>query len=171
MDRTQGVGPAVLPRRALLTGLLLAPPMLAGCSLGGFGFGLDADEAEPPDPLIALAAAARSDAELIAAALAANRGLTGRLQPLLDARTAHAEALDAEVTRLDPSRATARSDVPSPVPTAAPTAPPPDLATVRHAVLGSALSAATTVIDLPDGRIGLVAAVAACCSAYTEVLR
>lgn len=171
MDRTQGVGPAALPRRTLLIGLLLAPPMLAGCSLGGLGFGLGADEAEPPDPLIVLAAAARSDAEMITAALAATPALTERLKPLLDARTAHAQALDAEVARLDPSRATARGDVPSPAPTTAPTARPPDLATVRQAVLGSALSAATIAIDLPDGRIGLVAAVAACCSAYAEVLR
>jgi hypothetical protein len=153
-------GPAAAPgitRRQMLAGLLLLPPALAGCST--------ADVPEGPDPLIALADAARTDAALATAAIAASPALSDRVQPLVDARTAHAAALDIEVARLDTAR-------PSTTPTTAP-APahgPATLAEVRAAVLASGQAAATAALDLPVERVGLVASVAACCSAYAEVL-
>src|SRR5690606_31703946 len=55
----------LLNRRELLAGLLLVPPAMAGCALGGAG------EPSGPDPLVALAEAARADAALAAAAIAA----------------------------------------------------------------------------------------------------
>jgi len=150
-----------IPRRRVLVAAVLALPAassLAGC----FGSGAD----DPPDPLIALADAARADAALVKAAIAADGGLTEKLQPLVEARTAHAAALEAEITRLDPDRATA------PAPTTAPApAPGPDpMARVREACEASGSAAATVAVDLPAERIGLVAAVAACCSTYAAVL-
>lgn len=160
-------------RRRVLAGAVLAVPALAGCSFGG------ADE--PPDPLIALADAARSDAALAAAAVAANPDLRARVDPLRAARTEHAAALDAEVVR---AGGTAPSAAPTAPATAAPTAPPPSgttvaptgvtqavtLARVREAVAASQRGAAQLVPDLPAERVGLVASVAACCATYAAVL-
>ncbi|HYH33332.1 MAG TPA: hypothetical protein VD903_23415 [Pseudonocardia sp.] len=143
-------------RRRLLAGLLLVPPALAGCSLG------TASGRDEPDPLIALADAARADAALAAAAVAADPELAEPLQPLVDARTEHAAALDAEVARLDPDRPT-----PGPPP---PVTSEPGRDEVRRAVLASGQAAAEAALGLPAARVGLVASVAACCSTYAEVL-
>lgn len=149
-----------LSRRRVLAALALAPVALgapAGCALG-------ADDAEGPDPLIALAEAARADAALAAALVAASPELADRVDPLVAARTEHAAALDAEITRLDP-----------PDPAAAPPAPVPATAEVSLAALRSALAAAGTTageiaLDLPVERVGLVASVSACCATYAAVL-
>jgi hypothetical protein len=144
-------------RRRVLAGLLLLPPAVAGCALGR------AAGPTEPDPLIALADAARADAALAAAAVAADQGLAAALQPLVDARTQHAAALEAEITRLDPDR-----------PTLAPAPPPPTTrpgrTEVQRAVLASSKAAGQVVLGLPPERVGLVASVAACCSTYAEVL-
>jgi hypothetical protein len=99
------VGPR-LTRRALLAVALLGPP-LAACAPAG------PTQAQAPDPLIALADAARADAALAAAVIAATPDLAGRVAPLRDARTEHAAALDAEVARQ------ARRSAPRPAPRAA----------------------------------------------------
>jgi hypothetical protein len=56
--------------------------------------------ADRPDPLIALADAARADAALAAAAVADTPALAARIDPLREARTEHAAAFDAEVVRM-----------------------------------------------------------------------
>lgn len=151
-----------LTRRRVLAGALLAVPAVAGCSLGG------ADD--PPDPLIALADAARSDAALAAAVADAAAGsapeVAERVRPLADARLAHAAALDAEVARLDPERTVVPT--PPPAPAAGPTED--GLARVRSAAQAAGTAAANAALDLPVERVGLVASVAACCSAYAAVL-
>lgn len=151
----------VLSRRRLLAGLLLAPPLLAGCSGG------KPTTPPPPDPLIALAASARADAELAAAVIAAKASLTERVEPLRAARVEHAAALDAELVRTTPTR--------TPPPPKPPSAgdvvgQPATLAQLRDAVQASAKAAATAVLDAPVARVGLVASVAACCSTYAAVL-
>jgi hypothetical protein len=146
-------------RRRLLAGALLAVPALAGCS---FGPGAD----EPPDPLIALADAARSDAALASAVVAAAPDLADKVRPLADARLAHAAALDAEVSRLDPERTV----IPTPAPVPATGLAKDGLARVRSAAQAAATAAAAVVPTLETGRVGLVASVAACCSAYAAVL-
>jgi hypothetical protein len=154
------IGPATSPgisRRQVLAGLLLLPPALAGCSTARVPQG--------PDPLIALADAARTDAALATAAITASPNLADRVQPLVEARTAHAAALDAEVARLDPARPST-----TPATTPAPAQGSATLAQVRAAVLASGEAAATAALDLPAERVGLVASVAACCNAYAEVL-
>lgn len=153
-----------IARRRVLAGLLLVPPALAGCAFGGGGEAFDG-----PDPLIALADAARADAALAAAAIAADPDLADPVRPLVDARTLHAAALDAEITRLDPAY------VPAPAPTSpsgasggSPEAP--TLAGVRGAVLASGVAATDAVLELPGERVGLVASIAACCTTYGAVL-
>jgi hypothetical protein len=143
-------------RRRVLAGLLLLPPAVAGCALGRTG-------PSGPDPLIALADAARTDAALATAAVAADQGLAAALQPLVDARTQHAAALDAEIARLDPDR-------PTPTPAPPPSAARPGRAEVQRAVLASSRAAGDVALGLPAERVGLVASVAACCSTYAEVL-
>lgn len=155
----------VLSRRRLLGGLLLVPPAVAGCAW--FGPVQDAG----PDPLIALADAARADATLAAAAIAAAPELADRMQPLVDARREHAAALDAEIARLDPDRASSpnrASSTPTPAPSRDGRAP--NLDRVRQAVLTSARAAADAALTLPAERVGLVASIAACCHTYAEVL-
>jgi len=149
-----------LSRRAVLAGLLLAPPALAGCSIGA------APQQTAPDPLIALADAARADAALAAAVAAATPGLAERVLPLRDARAQHASALDAEVARLNPQRASATPTAPPPaVPAAAAT-----LVALRGAVTASGTAASAAALTMPATRIGLVASVAACCTTYAAVL-
>lgn len=158
-----------ITRRHLLVGLLLVPPALGACSAVGAG---NPDE---PDPLIALADAARADATLAAAAVVADPALADRVRPLVDARTAHAAALDAEVVRLDPSRtgpSTSRGPAPtsSAVDTSGPGGVEGPLERIRAALSASASAAAAAALGLPAERVGLVAAVAACCGAYAAVL-
>lgn len=155
----EGAQTGALSRRRLLAGMLLAPPLLAGCSLGS------STKDTGPDPLIALADSARADAVLVAAVVTAAPELAERLTPLRTARTEHAAALDAEVARLAPS-ATA---TPAPAPTA-PTGTAVTPAAVQAAVLASGKAAAAAALTLPAERVGLVASVAACCATYAAVL-
>ncbi|WP_141278119.1 hypothetical protein [Pseudonocardia hydrocarbonoxydans] len=154
--------PGALSRRRVLTGLALAPVVLValpGCS---------AMADDGPDPLVALADAARADAALAAAVVAAEPGLAERVDPLRDARTAHAAALDAEVARQagDPAPASA----PAPAPAGPPVPADAGLPALRSAVEASAAAAAGAALDLPVERAGLVASVSACCATYAAVL-
>jgi hypothetical protein len=171
----QGLGPTLDRRRVLQ--LMLALPaavtVVAGCS------GVTTDRDKRPDPLIALADAARADAALAAAAITGDPTLAARIDPLRAARTEHATALDAEIVRVGglPSTATpsvaptAPTSAPGPgTATAGPAAPAVTLARVREAVAASQRGAAQLVPDLPAERVGLVASVAACCATYAAVL-
>jgi hypothetical protein len=165
-----------LDRRRMLALALLVPAAAAG--LGACGPGT-VRPPKAPDPLIALADAARADAALAAAAIAGNPELTARVDPLRAARTEHAAALDAEVVRaggVPHSAAPAATPGPSASPAAHPAAAPTvvtqsvTLARVREAVAASQRGAAALVPDLPAERVGLVASVAACCATYAAVL-
>lgn len=149
-----------LSRRRLLATMVLVPPALAACSVGG------AARPDGPDPLVALAAAARRDAALAAAAIGATPALTEQVEPLRAARSEHATALEAAIAGLDPDRPTVAPSSPPPGPAPA----PPTLAQLRDAVQASAADAAAAVLELPVDRVGLVASVAACCSTYAAVL-
>jgi len=167
---TPTVGVLVDRRRILQLALVL--PVAAG--LGGCGAATDR-RTDRPDPLVALADAARADAALAAAAVAADPALAARIDPLREARTEHAAALDAEVVRMGgPSAAPTAAPPTAASPTAAPVtttaAPAVTLAEVREAVAASHVGAAELVENLPAERVGLVASVAACCAAYAGVL-
>lgn len=163
-----GPGPR-LSRRRVLGGVLLAPVALGACSPVG------PIEPPAPDPLLALAEMARADAALAAAAVTAAPELAERVDPLRLARTEHAAALDAEVARLAtpvPTPGVPRAEAPTPAaPTpAAPTPAPIDLAGLRAEVQASSDAASAAALDAAPERVGLVASVAACCSAYAAVL-
>ncbi len=179
----RATGPTLDRRRVLRLALALpaAAAFVSGCS------GATARRKEP-DPLVALADAARADVALATAAVAADPGLSARIEPLRAARAEHAAALDAEVVRVGGVPG-APTDV---GPTAAPAAPPSGsapasatagtsppasvtpqvvtLAQVRDALAASHRGAADLVPGLPAERVGLVASVAACCAAYAVVL-
>jgi hypothetical protein len=156
-----GSSGAGITRRRALAGLLLAPPALTACSL------VSRNTSAPVDPLIALAAAARTDAALAAGAIAADPTLAARVQPLVDARTEHATALDAEVRRASPERS---PTTPPGAPATGAPAVPATLGDVRVAAKTAAGAAGAAALDLPIDRVGLVASVAACCNAYAVVL-
>jgi hypothetical protein len=181
----RATGPTLDRRRVLRLALALpaAAALVSGCS------GVTARRKEP-DPLVALADAARADAALAAAAVAADPGLSPRIEPLRAARAEHAAALDAEVVRVGgaPGAAAPTSVGPAAPPTGAAQAPATagtspsasasasvtarvvTLAQVRDAVAASQRGAADLVPGLPAERVGLVASVAACCAAYAAVL-
>jgi len=172
-----GLRPTLDRRRVLQLMLALpaAATVVAGCS------GATTDRDDRPDPLVALADAARADAALAAAVIAADPTVTARIDPLRAARTEHAAALDAEIVRVGGVPSTATPSMAPAVGTAGPAAPadatgtaaPAPVATVarvREAVAASQRGAAELVPDLPAERVGLVASVAACCATYAAVL-
>ena len=183
--RPRATGPTLDRRRVLRLALALpaAAALVSGCS------GVTARRKEP-DPLVALADAARADVALATAAVAADPGLSARIEPLRAARAEHAAALDAEVVRVGgvPGGAAPTSVGPTAAPAAPPTgsaqasatagtSPPASvtprvvtLAQVRDAVAASQRGAADLVPGLPAERVGLVGSVAACCAAYAAVL-
>jgi hypothetical protein len=159
----------IVGRRRILQLALVLPAtatVLGGCS------GVTDRRADRPDPLIALADAARADAALAAAAVAADPALAARIDPLREARTEHAAAFDAEVLRMGGAPRTAAPPAASAgaTPPTAAAAPPVTLARVREAVEASQVGAAELVENLPAERVGLVASVAACCATYAAVL-
>jgi hypothetical protein len=180
----RATGPTLDRRRVLRLAVALpaAAAFVSGCS------GATARRKEP-DPLVALADAARADVALAAAAVAADPGLSARIEPLRAARAEHAAALDAEVVRVGgvpgaaaptsvgPTAAPAAPSGSAPASAAAGTSPSASvtprvvtLAQVRDAVAASQRGAADLVPGLPAERVGLVASVAACCAAYAAVL-
>jgi hypothetical protein len=172
-----GLRPTLDRRRVLqlLLALPAAATVVAGCS------GATTERDNRPDPLIALADAARADAALAAAVIAADPTVAARIDPLRAARTEHAAALDAEILRVGGVPSTATPSTAPAVDTAGPTAPasatgtaaPAPAATVarvREAVAASQRGAAELVPDLAAERVGLVASVAACCGTYAAVL-
>jgi hypothetical protein len=149
------VGTAV-PRRAVLAALLLGPPLVA-CAPAR------PTQAQAPDPLIALAQAARTDAALASAVIGASPDLAARVGPLRDARTEHAAALEAEVARQAGQTVTAappRPDAPGPA----------GLDALRRSVAAAGESARQVALSVDAQRVGLVASVAACCTTYAGLL-
>lgn len=148
-----------MTRRRLLTAMLLAPPALVACAPARSAQG------SAPDPLIALATAARADAALAAAVIAATPNLAGRVAPLRDARTEHAVALEAEVLGQAGTTTTA-----TPAPVASPAPSPATLAALRAAVAAAGDAAGKVTMAADTRRVGLVASVAACCTTYAAML-
>ncbi|TCK25360.1 hypothetical protein [Pseudonocardia endophytica] len=151
------VSGTALSRRRMLAacaGVVALPPVLASCTSG-----TGSDDGDPA-ALLALADQARADAALVVAAVTADPGLSGRLEPLRAARIAHAGALDTAGGRTTPPPETVSGAAPQNV----------DLGRIRDAVTASARSAAQAVAGTSVSRVGLVAEVAACCAAYATVL-
>ena len=154
-------------RRALIRG---GQGLLALTVLGAALPACGSDRAAEPDPLESELAAARSDAELAAAAAKAVPALAPALRVIADERTRHAAALVEELARA------AGTPTPDPDPatttTAAPAVPPPAPPTVRDvadALRRSADSAAKLAPTLSGYRAGLVGSIAASCTAAHTV--
>ncbi len=174
---------APLTRRHVLTrvfpAIVAVPAVTAG--LGGCSL-LGQSAAGAPDPLPGLADAARADAALAASVIAADASLRSRVEPLRAARTAHAAALDRMLGRPPGTAVPAPAVSTAPAtarPTTGSTAAPatgsartskPGVTQLHDALVASAAAAADAALGLPGEKVGLVASVAACCSAYAATL-
>lgn len=166
-------------RRVLGTGaatallLLGAPVALAGCTPWSSG-------RQGPDQLEAPARRAETDAARARAVAQMATGTSNRAGAELAAaakclaadRTAHANALRAELRRVRPDTASTTS-APAPPPV---TPPPvaPDLASAQSALTEAMHSArdeaAALVMTLPGYRAALLASIAACCATHAALL-
>jgi hypothetical protein len=127
------------------------------------GCGASSDEDGEPDPLIAQAQRARTDAALAGALVAVAPERADALATIGAERTTHAEALDAEVARL--AGATPTSPTTAPLPAEAPT-----VELLRERLNRSQRDAADLARTLRGYRAGLLASVSAACATETAVL-
>ncbi|GAA4476498.1 hypothetical protein GCM10023094_16540 [Rhodococcus olei] len=135
----------------------------AGCAGTG-----DRDGADEPDPLLSALTAARRDAAAAGAAIALAPERTAALGVIAAERTAHGDALAAEIARAAggvPSSTSA-----SAVTTTAPAAPPPTVDELR-AMLGESQRGAATLARRLDGhRAGLLGSISAAIAAEQAVM-
>lgn len=132
--------------------------VLSGCTLGS-------DEPAAPDAFIAMAQAARSDAEMATALSVLLPNQAASLSTVAAERAAHADALETEVGRAS------GTTTPFPVPTGAPApVPAPTLDALRTALAASQRSAADTARTATGYRAGLAGSISAACAAQNEVL-
>ena len=133
---------------------------LAGCGTGG-----GTPTPETPDPLVAQAERARSDAALATAATATLPDLAGALGVIAAERTAHADTLNAEIDRMNPTASTSSTPAPTPAPVN-----PPLLVELKARLAESATGAAAVSRTLSGYRAGLLGSISAACAVHTEVL-
>ncbi len=158
--------------------------MLAGgAALAVLGVGVSACSQSPPKPpqaeeLLGPLDQARRDSA-IASAAATAIGLAPQVAAALTVvatqRGAHARALSTEISRvankLTSSTSETASSSPSPTAAAAPPPPPPPVPDVIDALRASAESATRLVATSSGYRAGLLASIAASCTAsYTVAL-
>lgn len=158
------------------------------CTLGNTG--------DTPDPLIALADGARSDADLARRLAATTPERAAALQTIVSERTVHADALDTEIARAAGTTTTPRTPPPGTPASVDPTAdapapagggqaaggpagpahasdpppPPPTLDAVRQALAAAQRSAAEVARDQKGYRAGLAGSISAACAAEQRVL-
>lgn len=145
-------------RAALRLGALAALVPVAACTP-------DSDESAPPDPLIALAVQARSDAALATAIAEAQPGLAAAATEIADARTEHAKVLQAEVDRAKPPVSSS-----APKPPADPEVPLDGVTALTEALTSAEKAAADLVPTVPTYRAGMLGSVAAGCASLRVVL-
>lgn len=160
--------PPTLRRREVLAGLVLLPAVAAA-----------ACGAPPPPPelddLTTALDRARADSRLAEQAAAAVRGRSAAtLTEIAALRTAHAQALSDEIVRLTgqeaPGPGVTVTTSASPA-AGAPEPPPPNADDVVGALRASADSASHSAAALSGYRAGLLASIAAACTAaYTVAL-
>lgn len=165
----------VVSRRHLLLGgaALVAAAGTAGC--GVLGDGRSDAQLSPtpsPDPLLDVARAARADAAAATQLAAVTPPQAVPLRTIAAERTAHAQALDAEITRAagtivgGPAPSETLS-VPSSIPTSA---PPATVAALRDSLLRNQSAAAELASTAPSYRAGMLGSVAAACASALVVL-
>ncbi|QBJ98863.1 hypothetical protein ERC79_21025 [Rhodococcus sp. ABRD24] len=114
------------------------------------------------DALSTQAELARRDAVNATTAIAANPGLAGALGIVAAERTAHADALDAEIARAAASTTSAT--------TTPPVAAPPTLAQLRADLASVQRDAAQLARTQSGYRAGLLGSISAACAAQQAVL-
>ncbi|SRX81409.1 hypothetical protein MPP7335_03159 [Mycolicibacterium parafortuitum] len=163
--------PPTLSRRRVLAGAAV----LAALGVAGAGCGTPPPPADLDDLTTALDRS-RSDSDLAAEVADSAKGkLAAVLTDIAAQRAAHAQALADEIVRLTGHQApTATTEPSAAAPTSAPTpasVPPPTVDDVIGALRTSADSAAKSARVLSGYRAGLLASIAASCTAaYTVAL-
>lgn len=151
------------PSRRDLLRLFAAAPALALATTACAGD-------DTPDPLIAPAGAAKSDAALASAIAQQHPGLAEAAQEVDRARSAHARSLLREIDRVAPRSPDEPSPVPDPKPGGAPASADAATEELRTALANAQRSTAELAISLPPHRCGLVGSVSAGCASLLEVL-
>ena len=166
--------PTVLSRRRVLLGGVAV--VISGCGVFGEAqTDRPTPEVATPDPLLAVSAAARSDAAVATQLAATNPPQAVVLQNIAAERTAHAQALDAEITRAAGTRA-AGTSAPSPTPAPAVPAPvvapnaAPTVAVLRAGLQEHQRAAAGLAYTVAPYRAGLLGSIAAACATQLVVL-
>ena len=164
----------VISRRGVLAG---------GAALAVLGVGVSACSQSPPKPpaveeLLGPLDQARRDSA-VASAAATAIGIAPQVAAALTVvatqRGAHARALSTEISRVANKATSSTSETasssPSPTGAAAPPPPPPPVSDVINALRASAESASRLVATSSGYRAGLLASIAASCTAsYTVAL-
>ncbi|WP_374112258.1 hypothetical protein [Rhodococcus sp. CH91] len=142
-------------------------------AVGGLGLatttacGVSDDDADRPDPLESQITRARTDAAIATTLIARDPGLAGALGTIASERTAHADALEAEVARM---QGATTSFTPSSTTTVTPTGDAAGLEQLRERLTRSQREAADLARTLSGYRAGLLASISASCAVQTEVL-
>ncbi|CDO87937.1 hypothetical protein AWC29_02695 [Mycobacterium triplex] len=161
----------VTNRRGVLAG---------GAALAALGVVVSACGESPPKPpaveqLLGPLDQARHDSALAGAAAAAvgvAPQIAAALSVVANQRAAHARALSTEIARAAGKLTASSSETTSPSPTAAPAGPPPPppaVSDVINALKTSADNAARLVAGESGYRAGLLASIAASCTASYQV--
>lgn len=163
--------PLTLTRRGLLASVVLGTLAGAvGCTAESVPGPLpDAvpTAPRPADELLGHAEAARRDAATAAALAVVLPERAPVLQAVSGDRTAHADALDAELARAAGSVASTPATA---APTTTRTAGAPDLATLQGSLRQAQDAAAQAATTAPAHRAGLLGSVSAACAAQLTVL-
>lgn len=140
----------------------VAAALTAGCTAPS--------EPEEPDPLEAVAARARSDANLARAVGRAHPDLAGSTAVIASNRTEHARVLRQEIDRMNPPDPEATTSAPPAPAPAAPRTAGAAKAALERALRDAQRQAADMVSWAPPYRAGLTGSVSAGCASLLEVL-
>ncbi|TQC50944.1 hypothetical protein EEB14_00885 [Rhodococcus sp. WS4] len=170
VSRPPTSGPAVSRRAALRFAAASAfgiatVPLLTGCTDDG-------DSDVEVDSLLAQSRLARRDAAGAATTIALLPDRAAALELVRAQRTAHADALDAEIARAAGTYPDGTTPTTSASPSTTPTepAPPPGLDQLRADLAESQRSAADSARMLTAYRAGLCASISAACGTYLAVV-
>ncbi|MGU3433460.1 hypothetical protein ACNHUS_10615 [Actinomycetes bacterium M1A6_2h] len=155
-----------LSRRALLrlAGGAAVAAVSAGCASN------DEPAVATPDALLAEATRARTDAADAAAVALARPDIAGALGTVAAERTAHADALTAEVARLTPPPTTSDAAATTDTAGTVEASPPPTLDELRANLTASSTSAANLARTLSGYRAGLLGSISAACSVHVSAV-
>ena len=152
-------------RRTVLLSALAAPlmPATAACTS-------TPPAPPPPDPLAELAARARADALAAEAVASAVPDLATLATEVAKARGEHAIALQHEIDRARPPKASTAAPTTDISTAPAPSASPAAKASLLDALTAAERQAAELIASVPRHRAGLLGSVAAGCACLREVL-